>query len=218
MPQYKKKKKGYGYHLRNLNTVASTSLLALRTAKLAQSMLNVEYKVKDNQQNAVAVASGGVGADLINLAQGTSNSTREADSIKVTSVFLNYYISMNGSATDTTVRVLLVQDKQPNGAGSTLAGILEFPSITENIVSPLNLAGKYRFRVLYDKIHRMSINGNRTVGGKKYKKLQMKVRYDGNAGTIADITTNSLALWIMSDEATNTPLIESSVRVRYVDN
>ncbi len=41
---------------------------------------------------------------------------------------------------------------------------------------------------------------------------------NGNAGTIADINSNSLYLVCFSDQATNTPTFQAYVRTWFVDN
>ncbi len=113
---------------------------------------------------------------------------------------------------------MLVLDRQPNGAGMGLADILENTAINSNIVSPLNLASKYRVKILYNKVHLMSINGKNNAMGNRYMKMEVKIRYEGNTGGIGDIQTNNLRLWVVGDELTNLPVIESCCRLRFVDN
>ncbi len=192
---------------------------ALNIALKIKRLLNVEYKFVDTQQTpAVGITQAGIFQDLPLTAQGTTVSTREGDQIKLMSLYLNYFGSMSASASASTVRVVIVHDKQPNGASATNSQIWDDATANDLIISPANLGNKYRFKVLYNKLHQMSISGNQNFRGSKYMKLAMPVRYSASAGTIADITTNNIQLWFISDEPTNLPAVRSFLRLRYVDN
>lgn len=205
----------YGRYARTGLQVANTALsVALKTKKL----LNVEHKFLDLSLNSQSVSATGLGNNIVNMAQGDTASTRTGDQIKVTSIQFKYYLNINASATVSTVRVILVLDRQANGAGINLSQLLQDTTAGLMLMSPLNLDNKYRFKIMYNRIHQMSINGNRAVRGQYFKKHQIKIRYGSNAGTIADLTSRNLILFFISDEATNQPLVDCFLRVRFVDN
>ncbi len=221
MPYKKYPKRRVARRQRNYNVASQTALNALKALALARNlrgMLNVERKLKETDKTGTSISTSPSGADIITLVQGTSNNTREGDQIKVVSIYFRYVISMHASATDTSVRILLVQDKQCNGTAVSWADVLSSATSPDSLVAFNNLDNKYRFNILYDRVHQMSINGRRNIYGKFYKKCAIKVRYSSNLGTVADINTNNLAILWVSDEASNTPAMELISRVRYVDN
>lgn len=191
---------------------------ALVIARGLKRIMNVEYKFFDNtvSQTAQATAPTIVQISLIDV--GDTASSRDGDSIKVVGIYLNYMWSIDASATQTQVRIMLVQDKQTNGAVYVNSNLLLDVTAVDNIISPYNLDNKYRFRVLYDRVHHLAANGIESVSVKKYITLNQIMRFGGVAGTIADIRSNSFSVMVMSTEATNTPLVNIITRIRYVDN
>ncbi len=216
--KYNKKSNGRPGYIRCGKMVVSDAAKALQMAKYLKTIVNVEFKNHDVQQTAAAVASGGVQVQLSNIAQGDTTITRDGAQCKVVSISLRYTIFMNQSATASSMRVWLIQDSQTNQALFTIADFLEDVTVDDAINSPRNLDNKHRFRVLYDKVHNLSITGRQISSHRFYKKLNVKLRFDNAAAAITSLTQNSLSLLVISDEATNTPAITSFVRLRYVDN
>ncbi len=149
------------------------------------------------------------------LTQGNTTSTRIGASVDLVVWQLNMRLTVNASATNTFVRVLLVQDKQPNGAAFTSADLL-----TSSTVNAMQLpASQNRFVIYVDEVFALAPNW-KTNQVKTFRvDLNFQTLYGlGNAGTIADITSNSLYLCTLSNEATNTPLMSWSSRVWYYDS
>lgn len=182
---------------------------------LKQRTGNVERKYSD--VNATTTYSSTPTLTLLNgLSLGTTSETRNGQSIKMVSMQLRMTGSINASATTTQVRFIIFRDRQANAAAPTAANLLENST---GINSPLNLDYGKRFKVYIDKEFMMSLNGTAALRYEKYMKVIFHVDYNtGNTGTIADITTNSLYILIMSDQATNTPTIAWYFRMRYIDN
>lgn len=215
---YKKRFKKRGFYSR-WNRRLGIAGKALSVALKTRQLLNVEYKLKDQVLSSVSVGSDGAeGYDMTPLSIGDTLNSREGNQVKFTSIFLKYYMNINTSATDTTCRVIVVYDKQPNGATFSLTDLLKDSSIGDNIISPLNLGNKFRFKILYNRIHQMSINGKNNCYGKFYKKIFMRTRYSGTAGDITDVATNNIKVFFISDEATNEPLMNGNIRMRFLDN
>ena len=113
---------------------------------------------------------------------------------------------------------MLILDRQTNQAIYLPDDLLLDTSVNDGIVSPRNLDNGHRFKVLYDKTHSYSKMGRNNSVHSVFKKLQLKIRFDNQAGAITSLTQNSLTLFVVSDEASNAPSITHSCRVRYVDN
>lgn len=185
-----------------------------RDIKFLKSVINVEKKYSDITFNTTVGTTPNV-QTLNALAQGTSAITRTGQSVKFVSNFIRFYITQNGAATTTQVRLIMFMDRQPNSAGPGTTSLL---ADSTNILSPLQIGNSKRFRVMFDRLIRLDTNKlNAEV--KLYRKLRFHTEFNtGNAGTIADITTNSLYVMMIADQNTNQPTISFWSRVRFIDN
>ncbi len=192
---------------------------ALHRTYQLKRLLNVEYKKIIDAATATAITDDGtIIFQITNVLAGNADNHRIGNSIKVVSHNLEYIINQHASATSTTVRVMIVQDRQTNKAAFTAANLLETATTPSNLVSTINTDNRYRFKVFYDRLHTMSDTGKTTVNGKHYRKHNIKIRYDGTAEAITAITTNSLSLVFISNEATNTPTLILQSYLRFIDN
>lgn len=128
------------------------------------------------------------------------------------------------TSTDDVVRIILVQDKQCNGAAMGVTDLLE----TATADSFNNLSNKSRFRVLFDKKVRVQAQGavasgaaftyaEQRVHWEKYIKLNMPIEYDNSAttGATATIRSNNITALVISTDGT--ALVAWTCRVRYTD-
>ena len=140
--------------------------------------------------------------------------------IKVASVLVRIRAVAHVDALSTSVRCILVHDKQTNGAIFTTAGVIRDATVTDAIISPYELDNKFRFRILYDKVLNLVPANDSVIQMTEYYKrdMEIKIRYSGNAGDITDIPSSSLALLLISNQATDTPNLTVFVRIRFVDN
>ncbi len=191
---------------------------ALYMAKKALSMLNVEFKNHDVPTAATIPDATGTIQQLTNINQGDTTNTRDGAQVKLTSIFIRGNIKQNASATQTVVRLMLVLDKQTNQTIYTLADLLQDVTASDSVLSVNNLDNKHRFIVLWDRSFSLSDSGRQVIAFKFHKKLNLKIRYDNTGNGIADLTSYSLSLVRLSDEATNVPSLRSITRIRYVDN
>lgn len=191
---------------------------ALALAKSLKALVNVEIKNHDTGLTQTAISSTFQIIELTNIAQGDTTLTRDGASLKLTGVALKYKLSQHASAVNTQVRILLVHDTQTNQATYGAVALLSDATIHDAIVSPRNLDNARRFKVLMDRVHSFSGTGRTNSTHSFYKKLNIKIRYDNAAAAITSLTQSSLSLVLVSDEATNTPLITHIIRLRYVDN
>ncbi len=214
----RKAKKRYGQYKKCAGFVAHDATKALAMAKYLKGIVNVEFKEHTVAATGTAISSTPAISQTTNLSLGDTTTTRDGSNIKLVNLTFTYRLSIHPTAVTTFVRIMVIHDKQTNQAIYTAPNILHDVTVGDSIVSPRNLDHTHRFTVLYDKVHSLSEAGPMAVYRRFNKKLQLKLRYDADDGTIADLTSSSLSLMFVSDEATNTPLITFSHRLRYVDN
>lgn len=179
-----------------------------------KSMVNVEYKTSLQVFSNVVTPTGVVQALNI-LQQGSNDNDRDGDSVRFKSLTVRMNWNQNASALNTRLRWLIVIDKQPNGALATITDILTAASPR----ACRNTNNMKRFVVLSDEMTTMRVDTETAASHWNwYTTLDMKTTYDGNAGTIADITTNSLLFVCFSDEVTNSPQVVVDFQSRYIDN
>lgn len=183
--------------------------------------LNTEQSFLDTQTSVATINSTHTILQLCNMVQGDDHEQRQGDQVKFTSISIKWTFKLaSDSSAPAFIRVMLIRDKQTNGAIYTAGDIFTDASVDDTIVSALNLDNKYRFDVIMNKVIQLNPNGRETHYLKFYKKLDMLVRYGGNAGTIADLNSDSYSLLIVSDidGGSMPPTGTLYARMRFVDN
>ncbi len=211
---YKKKRPSYYKYGMNALNMASKSLYVANKLK---RLINVEFKFHDVQHTTEVITDVPVIIQLTNISEGTTDQTRVGASIKATKLFIRLWFQLGASAVS-NVRIMLILDRQTNQAIYSASDLLVDVTTSDNVISPLNLDNKHRFRVLFDRRYKMSNSGSQVINAQISKVLNTKFRYDANAGTIADLTSNSLSLLIVSNNTTNGPDCTLFSRLRYIDN
>lgn len=184
---------------------------------------------------AVGAGTGGIAGtaqlELLNgLTQGTDSITRIGRKICMKSIQGRWTFTLQNTAAGVfpaglvggQVRLLIVYDKQANGAAPAATDILQGTGI---IQAPLNLNNRERFIVLVDKFITLDPNDMQSGMIRFYKKLPRDARdvifNAGNAGTIGDIQTGSVyALWQCSAQATAGTTLSGALynRIRFLDD
>jgi hypothetical protein len=130
--------------------------------------VGAELKFHDlDIDDAVVAANGTIAQVSCNLiAQGVTESQRIGRKCTIRNINWRYQIQLPNAQNMTsvldTVRVILYQDKQANGATATVTGILE----SDDFQSFNNLANKGRFTILMDRTHAINAtagSGNGTA-------------------------------------------------------
>ncbi len=222
MPKFYKryKPKGskyYKYKRRKRPVFGRLDKAAYHMAKKAIGMLNVEYKFHDVDSTSQTVSSAATIVQLTNIPQGDTDITRDGAQVKLTRLNIKYLLTDNGAATP-SIRVMLIHDKQTNGAIYAIGDLLANTAIFDSIISPNNLDNKYRFRVLYNKVITFSDSGNQNAYREIFKDLDIRLRFNGSTPSIADLNSDSLSLVFVSTQTTNLPILHLFARLRYVDN
>lgn len=210
--KYGTTRKRYGY----FGKFGSHARSAYSMAKKALFFLNPEIKNQDLSATITPDNSAGSFVLLNGISQGDTRSTREGSSIKMISLNMNIKLTINGSASNTVVRIQIVQDKQPNGAIFTIANY--FQDTTNLATSFQNMDYIKRFIRWHDQTVALNTDFPERLIKIRKKQIMHTTYNTGNAGTIADIATNSLYLLVTSDEATNTPTVIYWSRMRWIDN
>ncbi len=204
MPRYKGYNRRFHGNRKNItfrNTyktargVVHTAHKALTIAKGIKKLMNVEFKFLDTQLTFENITTPATIIQLINIPQGNSDSSRDGAQVKLTRVNVKYAIARSAIDTANFVRVMLVLDTQTNGAIYNLFDLLADNTLDDNLVSMLNLDNKYRFRILYNKVHVLSDKGaNSKIYRELSKELNTKIRFTASTPSIADLSTNSLSM------------------------
>ena len=113
---------------------------------------------------------------------------------------------------------MLVEDRQVNGAVFSANDLLESTALGTAIISPLNLDGAFRFKVHYNKVHTLSINGSKVQYKEMFKKINIRARYSNSGGTVASVLSSGLFLVAVSDETSQTPNLSFFTRIRFNDS
>lgn len=166
--------------------------------------------LQDDQMIVTAISNNATTLLQNGLSVGADVQQRVGQKIRMTSIEGNFVIATAGASIAGTTsthqcRIMLIYDKQPNGAGITLNQLFVLSGAGNTFLSPLNPAGKPRYEVLIDRHYNMPINGgaanvseNRII--RLYKKLNKSTKYNtGNTGLIGDINTGSLYWLLCSD-------------------
>ena len=161
------------------------------------------------------------GQNLLNaMAQGAGSSSRIGRKVLNKSFLMRYSLQQPASLPSLQARILVVFDKQPNGAIPAITDILN--GSTAEAVNNLDKAD--RFVTLVDYVTpEPGSNGAGEAAVQTflypaiYRKMNLETMYSGTAGTFAEIVTGAIWLFVHATEATGTAQMYLSTRVRYTD-
>ncbi len=189
-----------------------------------------EKKFLDSDISDAVVTTGiefGTG-DILTVVAGTGESQRVGRKIMVTNIHLRGVLALNRIADAATgalpdqIRIMVVLDKQCNGAAATAALLLQ----TDNITSFRNVENIGRFQMLYDKtiaLHVVNSGGtgavNDTSETNKLWKVNLNVRipieYSSTTGAITERCCNNIFVCQISHTGLMALKI-AKARIRYV--
>jgi len=188
-----------------------------------------ELKFFDTTVDQGTVSSVGVVVNSLNLIpQNTTQTGRIGRKCTIKSIQWNYQVSLGrvddamNPAPGDTLRMILYQDKQCNGA--TIVGT---DLLLSSIHSFKNLTNSNRFIVLCDKLVNVNYTAvaSDTVGfmtqprvtkmAKWYKRVNIPLEFSGIAGAIIEIRSNNLGVLLITTNGLCN--IDSIVRLRFAD-
>jgi hypothetical protein len=179
-------------------------------------MMGIEKKFIENVQAVANLATAGI--FLVNgVIIGNDFNNRVGREIKMKSLYMRLSAA-NLVDQESTLRIMLVYDKQPNGVGPAITDILT----SADVNAPNNLNNRERFIVITDKVRTCSTAAQRSFWIKKYKPLNTSTQYSGSGATIASIATGAMYLILIPQvTSTGAPSANYSVgyqvRVRFTD-
>jgi len=191
----------------------------------------VEKKVADlTVANYVADTTGAVTTLALPIL-GSDMTNRIGRKIQMKSLYIRGVLQRESTAVDTVhdaclCRLIIVYDKQPNGAVPAITDIL----VTSSSISQLNLNNRDRFQVIKDKqwvlgpywtqstaTTSFAVADRVTYPVKIFKKLNLETVFNAaNGGTIADINTGALFMVTIGHRADGGSF-SVCTRVRYDD-
>ncbi len=169
---------------------------------------------------------------MITIAEGTDDDQRVGRRIVVTQLHWRYTIrlqqTLDGNKASDIVRVMVLQDKQCNGAVPGIGGAQGILT-ADTFDSFAQLANKGRFTILMDKYHRVFSpaavgDGTTNEYGQSasffqwHKNVKIPIEYDTTVttGAVASIRSNNIVVLTWSLDG-NCSLV-SEFRVRYTDH
>lgn len=176
-----------------------------------------EWKVATNSVNP-EITSTATWYTMNGLAKGTNNGQRVAEGVVIRSMQLFINLSQKSAGAQQSVRIMLVQDKQTNGAGPVITDVVD----ANTTYSMRNLVYRKRFKILLDK--RMTFDavggGHNNEAFSYYKPCYIPVQYNGqNNGDVQDITSNALFLIVLGEQVSGNAAMTAQItyRIRYTD-
>lgn len=187
-----------------------------KDVKMLKNLINVEFKRAD--QTASTTSSTAGNTILLNgLQKGDDFQNRDGRQVRIKSVQVQLRVTMAAAATTTCFRYFILLDKQPNTTGFAMSDVLD-TAVAGGVDAFRQLSNRKRFVIL--KQQRLVLDSDdpsRVI--QFYKKLDLKTIYDdSDTGAIADVTTNALYLYMMSDQGANVPTVIYNARLRFIDN
>ncbi len=189
---------------------------AIQGVAYLKNLINIEVKYYDNVGSG-AVSSTGTVTQMTTIAQGLTNTDRVGNSIKLQRVQLKLNITKHASATSTLYRVILARDNDLTTVFPTFAKILSTTTSGYAHLSPYtwNAVQGQRFGILYDFSGVLDTNTLTTLESIDIPHSG-HIKYVGAATT--DAAEGNLFLFVISNEATNTPTITWVSRTTFTDD
>jgi hypothetical protein len=196
--------------------------------------------VSTNEVKCMDIAIAGGAAVLINNVVGTEPaaaytgmteinvvrqdgtvSGRVGNKIVIKSISIRFGLSTTVIAgAIASFRMLLIYDKQPNGAFPAIGDIImDQPAALTTSLSSINIANKSRFQFIRDNFVTINAGGDQCRIVHTYAKGRWETEYGGNVGSIADFRTGSILLLIFYSFQVvgNCSINQMQSRIRYYD-
>lgn len=223
------------HRTRQIRDAVAAASIALRPGGFKRStvgQMQAEKKVIDLNEAAYALSAPGVLTLLNGCVAGSQNYNRIGRKILMKSLQLRLIVAASTplASVDSLCRIIIVYDKQTNGAAPTVANILQSQNITgvnsSSATDMVNLDNRDRFTILRDIV--FALAGQSTTatqaiaGGPTVKEINEYIRLNldtvfnaGTAGTIGDIQSGSLYMLTIGTVAGFAAV--GSTRVRFSD-
>lgn len=194
-----------------LKKVARETSELLKYAEAEVRHLDTPYTTTAQSTTAaVTLINGGI-------SQGDGSASREGDEVFMKWFHFNGRLYMNSAAASTdaaTMRIIIVYDKQTNGAAPSAGDILE------TVGDPNSMRfweSKDRYMTIFDRRYGIEFNGKNAVQIKFSKKLDLPIKFGtASTGVIANIVKGSIYMVSLSDQASSGPTLHGDFRITYM--
>lgn len=222
MQRYSSKRNYKSKYRRQKKAIASSRYTTYSNAasqmwndiKYLKNLINVEFKLYDNNTSAQVLSTTAFEVTLNNIVQGDGNNSRDGNSMRVKSLQCDGSI-VRGSV-DANVRLLWCIDLQPTSGAPTYASL--FNTIAgDTTVGLRNLDNRGRYVILKDKTYHLTSNSP-NLQIHYYRKLDLKTIYAGTTAAYSDVHKNGLFFVAVANVAANGPILNCKNRIRFIDN
>ncbi len=199
----------------NKDAKLTAKKLALRNSQKIRNIQRGslhELKTHDVSMAGTISTSGAITL-LSGIGQGDTSLSRDGLQVQPRNLQFKIRLVMSATATATQVRFLIFKDTENLGTLPLIGDLLEADTtmdFTEHDTRP-------RFKIMRDINFNLSINGDRITFLKGFIKLKGKCWFEGTDATQASVGKNSLYVYLVSNEATNTPTHTCRFRMRFND-
>lgn len=156
---------------------------------------------------------------LNGIARGDDINERDGRQVTAKQLELRLYRYVtSGTGIDQLTRVLVVLDRQANAAAPAITDVL----VSASPYALQNLDNRKRFLILWDDLRHLNATAEADSACTNVKRISLKFQMqfnNGNAGTVADITTNALYLITVGNVAAGATAgaVAGRTRFRFTD-
>ncbi len=229
MSSYKRKQYTRYRRKRMASKYRSSALAKKNQSEIRMMKINQDLKFKDViVDDAVVASTGLVLPQIFTIGNGDTANQKDGLKVIIKSISIRFQLRLPSSADKDNAsdicRVLLLKDRQANGALPAVADIIT----ATDIISFRTPANSRRFTTLFDKtvtINALGGAGNgtvnttlvRNISWQYHKKLNWPIYYNDSitTGLIAQINSNNLVILVISESGLCG--LKTHVRVRYLD-
>lgn len=196
-------------------SVGNIARAAWSGVKYIRTLINVERKFIDHSF-ITNITNGSPQVNILtDVAQGSTNITRDGNSILLKTLQLDGIVVKHASATQTLFRWMIVEDtQQQSDTAPTYTDI--FDSASSN-TPRLNVANVGRYKIL-KKSSNILLTADRPIANIKYFRRFRNHHCRFNGTSASDFQKGHLYLILISSEATNVPSPAISSRCTFFDN
>jgi len=194
----------------------STATKALTVAYAVKKLINVEYKSLTTDFTVDPNTTGAV-VTMTNIAQGDDFDARNGRKIRLKSIRVSGHISINASATELAVRMMIIRDNSGTTARPVITDLFtDVGTFAANLNKLGDPQSNSRFSILWDKFVLLDAVFQSQKAVKWYKEEDFHVYFSGTGAT--DEGKGGVYLFIASNEATNDPVVSIDCQIKWIDN
>lgn len=171
-----------------------------------------EVKFLDNNQNNLQISDVGLVLNLNTMAQGGTSGQRIGVQISTKSCAYRINLSLGATPAPCSGRVMLIWDRQSNGALPAIVDVLA----TATLTSYMNLFNAQRFVIIRNDQFSLSPNGQQTVLFEGFANINQKSTYSNIVNTPQ---SGNLFALLISDTTVvaSQPVMDATWRLRFID-